>query len=299
MYRCSPVTEYSLVICVALSLAVICCPSVFYFSTIDEHTMGELQVIHDEVTLLNSIDGPLHDAQLAFQMEDQRLASVRSQMPWGTPTQEQQYALQHAQRKHTQAHTQLVEMRQAKENALSRARYLTPIWSELAFQESRELWYERMNAYKESAKRVAKWDVLFQTLGSSRDESAMNFLLRAAISVFWRLITFGAMSLFDFCARLPFYLKEYSPESSRAATYAFYALNVLGAIGATLLYYCVVVGCFAAVFGALFFLAKTFGGPIQQRNGQYQRRPQQFMSHNMHGQQPRQQQRRPDPNHMD
>lgn len=291
-------TEYTLVICAVLSMAVICCPSVFYFSQIDEHTMGELQVIHDEVTLLNSIDGPLHDAQLAFQMEDQRLATVRSQMPWGTPTQEQTYALQRAQRKHAEAHTQLVEMRQAKENALSRARYLTPIWSELAFQESRELWYERMNAYKESAKRVAKWDVLFQTLGSSRDESAMNFLLRAAISFFWRLITFGAMSLFDFCARLPFYLKEYSPESSRAATYAFYALNVLGAIGATLLYYCVVIGCFVAVFGALFFLAKTFGGPVQH-NAQYQyRREQRFMGQQQ--QQPRQQQqRRPDPNHMD
>jgi hypothetical protein len=249
---------------IVLSLTVIAAPQVFYFQSVSADIAAELDDIQYQVGVItlgsvnhylqmlssihssirafltnqvqefNEVNGPIDVALRNLAEKDADLENVKSNLPWfGQYTPEQEMALMRVQRRHDVANDEVAVLTEARENALTRARSLTPVWSKQTFDETRAVWWKGFTEYKESATRVSQYDLFFQAL-SNRDDSIAAFVVRAAINYGFRLISFGAIQFFDFCVRLPFYLQEYGHEadSSKVATYLFYTLAILGAVGA-------------------------------------------------------------------
>jgi len=96
-----------------------------------------------------------------------------------------------------------------EEDILSDLRALTPVFSQLGFDEARSLWYRQQNFHKDMSKRLWKWDLFFDAITVQGGDDITEILISAALRLLWRL-TFGAVIAFiDFAIRLPFYIREY------------------------------------------------------------------------------------------
>merc|ERR1719150_1018570 len=161
----------------------------------------------------NGFDKHLNHLQRDMEKVKAEAKHLKSQKPmWGSPKPELAHAIAMTNRR-------LEELDQAnkalvleRDTALTQIRALTPVFSKMAFEETRELFKKRQEEYAGVFCWFWKWDMMwsmmFMPMGG-RDGGFGEQIARAILDLMYKLTMGTIMALADFGIRLPFWLKEY------------------------------------------------------------------------------------------
>jgi hypothetical protein len=189
-----------------LSLAVIFAPSLFYTgSELDAALVSKLDAQLPDTDVFERIDtmeADMRDVQ-------QRIKRVKAKTGYfSRPDRRQELALSMLQTEERTLALDLAQAEHIKENVMLARRSMTPVWSQLAFDQARDLYLERQKRHRGVA--VTSWffDLFFRAIFGRGEDAAAN-VAWAIAQLAWRL-SFGAIiALIDFAIRLPYRFKQY------------------------------------------------------------------------------------------
>lgn len=142
----------------------------------------------------------------------EEVRKLRKQAPWLGQTPLPLTAAIHDAEDQLQAtERRLTAVVDAREGMLTQIRALTPVFSELAWEETRDLFASRQESYAGTSFTLWQYDMMFSLIfgGLDREGNFLAQVVGAVIQLVMRL-TFGSVAaLVDFAVRLPFWLREY------------------------------------------------------------------------------------------
>lgn len=171
----------------------------------------KLVALHNKFSRNGIKDGIAH-ADLDIARGRAELDELNAKKPWtGQTPHRLKMQIVDATDKLSYAQQQRHSLVEAKDNMLTQIRSLTPVFSDLAWEETRDLFYARQESHAGMSARMWKWDMMFDMMfgGMSRDDNPMVYILTAIVKLFMRLTLGSVMALVDFAIRLPFWIKEY------------------------------------------------------------------------------------------
>jgi len=199
---------------VVVGLLVIFQPSLFYFSEVENKANPR----HKTITALTeqfrqqSFDENIQQVTKQATRSHNRLAELRRQQPWTGETpprlameiRTQEEAL-YASNAHLNA---LVT---GRDELMTQIRALTPVFSKMAWEETRDLFYKRQEEYAGASYRWWKMDMMFDMIfgGMTREDNVISYALTALVRLVTQLSFGTIIGMIDFTFRLPFWLKEY------------------------------------------------------------------------------------------
>lgn len=199
-----------------LGLLVILAPTTFTFSEAPEGSVRHNQLVEIKNRLTkDGLDESINHVTNDYYRSSNRLDELNSRVPWmGETPRNLQRAIEDESSKFnslSQERSSLIEAREALHRQM---RALSPVFSQMAWDETQALFQKRQEHYLGVSTRMWKWDMMWNMMmggmGRINDrEDAAAAILGAILQLLWRL-TFGTvMALIDFAISLPFWLTEY------------------------------------------------------------------------------------------
>jgi hypothetical protein len=218
----TPVLKYTVAFFVFLSAVVILAPQWFYFADSGVNIAEARSKDRYEYTLTD-FRASIEATQRGLEDTEARIKDIKKSQPFfGRPSRESEIALQQETSIMQGYQQDMVELQETKTAMMTQYRAHSPVWSQFAFEEMRELYLERQKSHAGSAFRGWTWSMMFNGLmGGGRDDNALSQLAGMLIKLLFHFTVGSVMSLVDFLIRVPFYLQDYDtmPIPEESGTY--------------------------------------------------------------------------------
>jgi len=197
---------------ICFGLLVLCAPRLFTTTTRIDSPRGTKVIELQSKMSSEGIKAGIDHAKRDMTRAQTEIKDLKSKMPWtGKPPMALTVALQDAEDRLVSSQRQMHALVDARETMLTQIRALTPVFSELAWEETRDLFAKRQEDHAGMSMTMWKFDMFFQLIFGGIDREG-NFLAQIAGAVMQLLmrLSFGSVAaLVDFAIRLPFWIKEY------------------------------------------------------------------------------------------
>jgi hypothetical protein len=197
---------------ITFGLLVIFSPRLFTTSTSLDNPRGTKVIELQSKMSSEGIKVGIDHAQRDMARAQSEIKEVKSKMPWtGQAPMALTVALQDAEDRLRSSQRQMLSLVDARETMLTQIRALTPVFSELAWEETRELFAKRQESHAGMSMTMWKYDMFFQLIfgGIDREGNVLAQIGGAIVQLLMRLSFGSVAALVDFAIRLPFWIKEY------------------------------------------------------------------------------------------
>jgi hypothetical protein len=197
---------------ITFGLLVIFTPRLFTTAPSLDNPRGSKVIELQSKMSSEGIKAGIDHAQRDMTRAQSEIKDIKSKMPWtGQAPMALTVALQDAEDRFRSSQRQMLSLVDSRETMLTQIRALTPVFSELAWEETRDLFAKRQESHAGMSMTMWKYDMFFQLIfgGIDREGNVLAQIGGAIVQLLMRLSFGSVAALVDFAIRLPFWIKEY------------------------------------------------------------------------------------------
>lgn len=182
---------------------------------------ADLATLDNRLALISDVNKKLASGALAKELDaamtDMHRASaavnrVKAKVPYFKKASPEVLAELEVAKIHDQAMREVLASKVQMRNTLeAHRRALTPIFSKAALDDIRQMYITRQKEYGGFMIDAWKFDMIWNTAFRvhSDDQGLIGMVIQALLGLFMNMTFSSVVTLFDFIARLPFYIREY------------------------------------------------------------------------------------------